>query len=113
MAEWRTGDTPDSTTTGSSCSSSRRETLPSRRERACHVPPPNDLDTETHVRSLIEFYVAEHNAKIPHSAFHGQPPDEMYFGTGSAVPDELASARAAASRARMEANRARRCTTCA
>jgi transposase InsO family protein len=73
----------------------------------------NDLDTANHVRSLIEFYVAEHNSKIPHSAFQGQTPDEMYFGTGAAVPDELARARAAARRARMEANRARRCATCA
>lgn len=73
----------------------------------------NDLDTVSRVRSLIEFYVAEHNSKIPHSAFQGQTPDEMYFGTGTAVPDELARARDAARLARMEANRARRCATCA
>ena len=55
----------------------------------------------------------EHNTKIPHAAFDGQTPDEMYFGTGAAVPDQLAVQRATARRARMEANRERRCPTCA
>jgi hypothetical protein len=67
----------------------------------------------TRLRSLIQFYVVEHNSRIPHSAFRGQTPDEMYFGTGAPVPDQLARARAAARLARMEANRARRCATCA
>ena len=58
------------------------------------------------------FYVHEHNAVLPHSAFRGQTPDEMYLGTGDAVPDELASRAAAARRARREANRAAVCETC-
>jgi putative transposase len=49
----------------------------------------------------------------PHSTFQGQTPDEMYFGTGSHVPEQLALKRAGARRARMELNRARRCATCA
>jgi hypothetical protein len=61
------------------------------------------------VRSLVAFYVAEHNSKIPRSAFQGQTPDEMYFGTGAQVPERLATQRAAARQARMAENRGRRC----
>ena len=43
----------------------------------------SDLAT---VKRLIEFYVTEHNTVLPHSAFHGQTPDEKYFGQGDAVP---------------------------
>ena len=41
-----------------------------------------------------------------------QTPDEMYFGTGGAVPAELASARKAAREERMKANRAAACSVC-
>jgi putative transposase len=58
-------------------------------------------------------YVAEHNSKIPHSAFLGQTPDEMYFGTGAEIPDRLANARTSARAARLAANRAARCAVCA
>lgn len=71
------------------------------------------LDSMAKVRSLVEFYVAEHNSRLPHSAFRGQTPDEMYFGTGAAVPDELDESRRAARAARVAANRARRCAVCA
>jgi hypothetical protein len=40
------------------------------------------LDSVTTVRRLVEFYVDEHNRVLPHSAFRGQTPDEMHFGTG-------------------------------
>ncbi|HUE88781.1 MAG TPA: hypothetical protein VMO26_22110 [Vicinamibacterales bacterium] len=30
----------------------------------------------------MAFYIDEHNRVLPHSAFRGQTPDEMYFGTG-------------------------------
>lgn len=71
------------------------------------------LDSMAKVQSLVAFYVAEHNSRLPHSAFRGQKPDEMYFGTGAAVPDQLASARNAARVARLAANRAQRCAVCA
>ncbi len=71
------------------------------------------LDSMAKVRSLVAFYVAEHNSRLPHSAFRGQTPDEMYFGTGAAVPDELDESRRAARAARVAANRARRCAVCA
>jgi len=62
---------------------------------------------------LVAFYVAEHNARIPHAAFRGQTPDEMYFGSGDHVPDHLADARDVARRARLNVNRARECVACA
>ena len=65
----------------------------------------HSLDSVATVRGLVAFYVDEHNRVLPHSAFRGQTPDEMYFGTGDAVPADLASAAATARRARVEANR--------
>ena len=70
------------------------------------------LDSVSTVRRLVEFYVHEHNRVLPHSAFRGQTPDEMYFGTGDAVPANLTSRAAAARRARVEANRSAACQTC-
>ncbi|MFM8387104.1 MAG: integrase core domain-containing protein, partial [Planctomycetia bacterium] len=72
-----------------------------------------ELDSLSKLHDQIAFYVVQHNSTIPHSAFQGQTPDEMYFGTGAAVPEELARGRTAARQARLEANRARRCATCA
>ncbi len=54
----------------------------------------------------------EHNTRLPHSAFRGQTPDEMYFGTGNHVPDELKAACQAARQARAETNRKRTCRVC-
>ena len=65
------------------------------------------------VRKLVDFYVEEHNARLPHSAFCGQTPDEMYFGTGDNVPAKLADARRAARKVRLQTNRARQCDVCA
>ena len=70
------------------------------------------LDTVATIRRLVAFYVDQHNCVLPHSAFRGQTPDEMYFGTGDAVPEDLASRAAAARHTRLEANRATTCETC-
>jgi hypothetical protein len=70
------------------------------------------LDSVTTVRRLVTFYVDEHNRVLPHSAFRGQTPDEMYLGTGDAVPADLTSRAAAARRARVQANRSAGCETC-
>jgi putative transposase len=70
------------------------------------------LDSLAALRRLIEFYVTAHNQVMPHSAFEGQTPDEMYFGTGGSVVAELATARKAAREERMEANRAAACSVC-
>ena len=73
----------------------------------------NSLDTVATVRKLVSFYVAEHNTRLPHSAFKGQTPDEMYFGEGDQIPEELEVARHEARRARMQENRALSCALCA
>ena len=72
----------------------------------------NTLDTVTTVRKLVAFYIDQHNKHLPHSAFPGQTPDEMYFGTGSTIPKKLEASRIAALKFRMDANRAQTCQTC-
>jgi transposase InsO family protein len=72
----------------------------------------NTLDSVAHVRALVEFYVNEHNTKMPHAAFDGQTPDEVFFGTGAEVPVELSVATANARAARLAANRAMSCVRC-
>jgi len=72
----------------------------------------NTLDTVTTVRNLVAFYIDQHNRHLPHSAFRGQTPDEMYFGTGSKIPKKLEASRIAARKSRMDANRAQTCPTC-
>ena len=72
----------------------------------------NALDSISVVRRLVDFYVAAHNAEIPHSAFRGQTPDEMYFGRGQGIPEQLEAARSRAREARIQANRAASCGAC-
>ncbi|HZM95850.1 MAG TPA: hypothetical protein VFB92_20640, partial [Vicinamibacterales bacterium] len=70
------------------------------------------LDSVTTIHRLVAFYVHEHNHVLPHSAFRGQTPDEMYFGIGDAVPADLRARAADAHRARVVANRSASCQTC-
>jgi len=72
----------------------------------------NTLDSAATVEKLVRFYVTEHNERLPHSAFRGQTPDDMYFGKGDGVPDDLESARIAARRERIEVNRSLSCPVC-
>ncbi len=72
----------------------------------------NTLDTVAALRREVTFYVAAHNSEIPHSAFHGQTPDEMYYGLGAEVPVELESARRKAVARRLERNGATSCAGC-
>lgn len=72
----------------------------------------NTLDTVTAVQNLVASYVEQHNSQLPHSAFCGQTPDEMYFGTGRNIPAQLETSRIAARRLRLETNRAQTCRTC-
>jgi len=72
----------------------------------------NTLDTTAAVRRLVAFYVAAHNAEIPHSAFRGQTPDEMYFARGQGIAEQLEAAKSRAREARVQANRAVSCAGC-
>jgi putative transposase len=72
----------------------------------------NTLDTVAALEKLVAFDVAEHNTRLPHSAFHGQTPDEMYFDAGRDVPGRLAAGRHAARETRIETNRKRTCRIC-
>jgi transposase InsO family protein len=71
------------------------------------------LDTVQAVTRLIAFYVDQHNTVMPHAAFRGQTPDEIYFGTGEHVPAALAAAHREARTQRLAANRAIQCGVCA
>lgn len=72
----------------------------------------NSLDNLATVKKLVAFYVTQHNQTMPHSAFHGQTPDEMYYGRGDHVPDELAARRHAARQQRVASNRCAACSAC-
>jgi hypothetical protein len=72
----------------------------------------HSLDNIATVRRLVTFYVTEHNERIPHGAFEGQTPDEVYFGRGAQVPDDLAVRRREARRLRLEQNQAAACAAC-
>ena len=70
------------------------------------------LDCLATVRRPVGFYVDEHNRVLPHAAFRGQTPDQMYVGAGDAIPAELAARADAARRARLQANRSMTCERC-
>jgi putative transposase len=72
----------------------------------------HDLDSVAAVRRLVAFYVEQSNGVVPHSAFHGETPDEMYFSTGQTVAATLAEQRARARQQRLHANRALSCDNC-
>jgi putative transposase len=71
----------------------------------------HSLDDLPTVRKLVAFYVAAHNGMMPHHAFQGQTPDEI-FGRGDHVPDELAARRQAAQQQRVATNRSAACAAC-
>src|ERR1017187_8930520 len=70
------------------------------------------LDNLATVRRLVEFYVTEHNERIPPGAFEGETPDEMYFGRGGQVPNDLALRRREARQQRLARNRQVACAAC-
>ena len=70
------------------------------------------LDNTATLRRLIAFYVRAHNETMPHAAFNGQTPDEIYFGNGDPVVIDLAAARVRAHQERMKANRMATCGVC-
>jgi hypothetical protein len=64
------------------------------------------------LRRHVAFYVGEYNATIPHAAFAGQTPDEVYLGRGAEIPGQLEVARRAAQARRLATNRALSCPAC-
>ena len=70
------------------------------------------LESVESLRRLVDFYVRQHNEVMPHAAFEGQTPDEMYFGVGDTVVAELYAARMRAREERIRANRAAGCGVC-
>ena len=72
----------------------------------------HSLDSFVGLRRLIEFYVTAHNEVMPHSAFQGQTPDEVFFGIGEDVARRLSEARESAREERMRANQSARCGAC-
>ena len=72
----------------------------------------NTLDTVASLRKLVAFYVEQHNSHLPHSAFKGQTPDEMYFGSGDDIPTQLEAAKLAARTLRLTTNRELNCQVC-
>ena len=70
------------------------------------------LDSLASLHRLIEFYVKAHNEVMPHAAFEGQTPNEMFFGTGDEVTQQLSAARETAREKRMKENRTARCGVC-
>jgi len=70
------------------------------------------LETAAAVRHYVAFYVAEYNATIPHAAFSGQTPDEIYFGRGEGIPAKLKAGRDAARAKRLKVHRAVWCGRC-
>lgn len=72
----------------------------------------NTLDSLEAVKKYVAFYVDAYNQKLPHSAFRGQTPDEMYFATGKNVADDLEAKRVAARQSRLKSNQSKSCTAC-
>ena len=70
------------------------------------------LDSLEAIGKWVAFYVMQHNEVMPHHAFKGQTPNEMFFDTGKTIDAELEQARATARQSRIEANRKRSCAAC-
>ena len=52
------------------------------------------------------------NQVMPRSAYQGQTPNEMFFGTGNFFEAELKQARETARQSRIDVNRKRTCAAC-
>ena len=65
----------------------------------------HSLESVESLRRLVDFYVRQHNEVMPHAAFEGQTPDEIYFGRRDAVVVMLVAARIKAREERIKANR--------
>ena len=64
------------------------------------------------LRSLVDFYVTQHNTVMPHAAFNGATPDEVFSGAAGRLGARLVHARDLARKRRRQHNRSRSCETC-
>lgn len=64
------------------------------------------LDPFVALERFIAFYVGQHNTVMPHAAFGGQTPQEVFYASGDHVPAELAAKRHAARQLRIADNSA-------
>ncbi len=70
------------------------------------------LDSMTALIRFVTFYVGEHNTVIPHNAFQGQTPSEVFHGVAGELPGLLASKRAEARKLRLRENQLASCRVC-
>ena len=73
----------------------------------------NSLDSMERLRSLVAFFVDAHNSQMPHSAFQGHTPNEIFAGSAPNLARDLANKRLDARQRRLAANRALSCSNCA
>ena len=71
-----------------------------------------NLDSIATVKRLIAKFIDEYNTIMPHSAFRGETPDEVFFGTSRDIEKRLAEGRTKAREKRIEFNRALSCEDC-
>ena len=71
-----------------------------------------NLDSLATVVRLIAKYIDQYNTLMPHSAFRGQTPDEMFFGNAPDIEKRLAEERTKAREKRIEFNRMLSCDAC-
>ena len=71
-----------------------------------------NLDSLATVKRLIAKFIDEYNTLMPHSAFRGQTPAEIYFGIAPDIEKHLAEERTKAREKRIEFNRALSCDAC-
>ena len=72
----------------------------------------NVLDTTAAVRRLVEFYVREHNEKVPRAVLGARTPDEVYFGREENLSERLSEQQSQARKARVAANQQTSCHRC-
>jgi len=72
----------------------------------------HSLDSVSTVERLVAFSVDQYDTVMPHAAFEGHTPDEVYFGQRPELEEELREARRRAQAERMLANRALACEDC-
>ena len=70
------------------------------------------LATFAALERFVAFHVEQHNTVMPHAAFHGQTPQEVFEGVGTGLRGELADERRRARELRIERTRRTSCERC-